>query len=327
MGKASRTKQAPDRRSRIAAQRAQERRAAQLKRIYLAGGSVLVVIIVVVALVLVNLNKGSGTAPVASNGPTGAALTKVIDNVTGVPTSVTDTVASGGIPAELLVSAPTTSDVTNDISNIGSFFAYIGGSPLTENGKPEVLFIGAEYCPFCAAQRWAMANSLARFGTFTSLKTTHSSTTDSYPNTRTLTFYGSKYSSPYIAFTSVETTTNEREGNSSNTSTPYVTLQTPTAAQTSIWNQYTADTESFPFIYMGGKYLQEGNLSPLNPQILAGLTWQQIATDMNNPNSSVGKAIIGNANVMTAAICNLTGNKPATACTSTIQALESQLPK
>ena len=36
---------------------------------------------------------------------------------------------------------------------------------------------------------------------------------------------------------------------------------------------------------------------------------------MNNPSSSVGQAIIANANYETAAICTLTNNQPATACT------------
>ena len=32
---------------------------------------------------------------------------------------------------------------------------------------------------------------------------------------------------------------------------------------------------------------------------------------MNDPSSALGKAIIGNANYMTAAICKLTNNQPA----------------
>ena len=68
-----------------------------------------------------------------------------------------------------------------------------------------MLFIGSEYCPFCAAQRWAMVNAFSRFGTFTGLTTTHSSSTDADPNTPTLTFYGSKYTSNYISLTTVET--------------------------------------------------------------------------------------------------------------------------
>src|SRR5215471_17073708 len=39
------------------------------------------------------------------------------------------------------------------------------GAPLTSGGKPEMLYIGAEYCPYCAAMRWSMAVALSRFGT------------------------------------------------------------------------------------------------------------------------------------------------------------------
>ena len=74
-----------------------------------------------------------------------------------------------------------------------------------------------------------MVNSLSRFGTFTGLKTTHSSSTDADPNTPTFTFYGSKYTSNYITFTPVEEYTNTPNGSGG-----YTTLQTPTAAQQAI---------------------------------------------------------------------------------------------
>ena len=106
MGKASRTKQDVDRRARIAAQREAQRRAEQRKRIYLAGGSILAVAIVVVAFVLVKLNSGGGTAATASDGPTGAALTAVTKQVTGVHASVTDQVADGGVSKSMFISAP-----------------------------------------------------------------------------------------------------------------------------------------------------------------------------------------------------------------------------
>src|ERR1700734_2843427 len=205
MGKASRTKQDGDRRARIAAQREAERRAEQRKRIYLAGGSILVVVVVVVAFVLVKLNSSGGTAAPSSNGPTGTALSKVVNDVTGVPTSVTDKVAGGTIPSGLLVAATTPAAVTAMAQNDGSYLATVDGPALTQNGKPEVLFIGAEYCPFCAAQRWAMVNAFSRFGPFTGLTTTHSSSTDTDANTPTLTFYGSTYTSKYISLVTVET--------------------------------------------------------------------------------------------------------------------------
>src|SRR6202041_3514418 len=107
MGKASRTKSEPDRRARIAAQRAEQRRAEQRRRIYLAGGSILVVVIVVVAFVLIKLNSSGGTAAASSDGPTGAALASVTKQVTDIPSSVTDQVAGGSVPASNFVAAKT----------------------------------------------------------------------------------------------------------------------------------------------------------------------------------------------------------------------------
>jgi hypothetical protein len=62
----------------------------------------------------------------------------------------------------------------------------------------------------------------------------------------------------------------------------------------------------------------------LTPSVLQG-NWSKIASDLNNPSTANAKAVDGAANFMTAAICKLTNNQPATACTSTVQALESQL--
>ena len=324
MGKASRTKQDSDRRARIAAQREQQRRAEQRKRIYLAGGSILVVAIVVVAFVLVKLNSGGGSPAAASNGPTGTALSALTKQVTTVPSSVTDQVAGGGVNQQLFVSTQTSAEVSSAASNLGSYFGTVNGTALTSGGKPEVLYLGGEYCPYCAAQRWAMISSLSRFGTFSGLTTTHSSSTDVYANTPTWTFYKSTYKSDYITFTPVEEYTNYRIGNSSSTSVGYQTLQTPTAAQQAVGQAYDP-SGSIPFISIGNKYVQVGNLSPLTPSLLTGKTWAQVGAAMANPTSTLGKAIIGNANYMTAAICKLTNNQPATACTPAIQKLQSDL--
>ncbi len=309
MGKASRTKQDADRRARVAAQREAQRRAEQRKRIYIAGGSILVVAIIVVAVVLVKLNSSPGSGPAA---PTGTALSAVVKQVEDVPSSVTDKVGGGGASTSAFVSTATTAAVTSAAAN-GNYFGTINGTLLTSGGKPEVLYIGGEYCPYCAAERWAMVNALSRFGTFSGLKTAHSSSTDVYPNTPTFTFYGSSYTSKYLTFTPVEA-----YGETSST-----TLQTPTAAETSQWQTYDPNG-SIPFLDLATKYVQVGNLSPLTPSMLAGKTWAQIAAAMANPTgSSLGTAEDGNANYITAGICKLTNNLPATACTPSIQQLQS----
>ena len=73
----------------------------------------------------------------------------------------------------------------------------------------------------------------------------------------------------------------------------------------------------------GNKYLIAG--ASYNPGVLAGLSWATIGADLSNPNSAVAKAVDGTANYITAAICQLTGNQPASACTATVKSLEGQI--
>jgi len=312
MGKASRTKVDATRREKIAAQRAAERRAEQRRRILIASGSIIVVIAVVVAFIVIKANNKPATN--ASNGPTGSALASVVSKVTNVPASTLDQIGSGG------------SAFTGKIPPVN------GGTPLTSGGKPEMLYMGAEYCPYCAAERWSMIVALSRFGTFSGLKTTHSASvngaggTEPYPNTPTWTFHGSTYNSQYLTFTPVEMETNLPDKSNGG----YTTLETPTKAQQALLTKYdvppyvpAGSNGAIPFIDFGNKYLIAG--ASYNPQVLSGLSWAQIASDLKNPDSAVAKAIGGTANYMTATICKMTGNQPASACTSAIQSLEAGL--
>jgi thiol-disulfide isomerase/thioredoxin len=302
MGKASRTKVDASRREKIAAQRAAQRRAEQRRRILIASGSILVVIAVVVAFIVVKANnKPSGSS---SNGPTGSALAGVVSKVTNVPASTLDKIGSGSF--------------TGKIQPVN------GGTPLTSGGKPEMLYMGAEYCPYCAAERWSMIVALSRFGTFSGLSTVHSSTTDTPSNISTFTFHGSSYTSKYLTFTPVEMETNIPDQSTGG----YTTLETPTKEQEALITKYdappyTTQAGAIPFIYFGGKYLSIG--ASYDATTLSGLKWDQIAADLNNPDSAVAKAINGTANHITAAICKMTGNQPASACTATVQSLEKSL--
>ncbi|HYZ57607.1 MAG TPA: DUF929 family protein [Streptosporangiaceae bacterium] len=293
MGKASRTKQDVHRRERISAQRAAERRAQVRNRVLLASGAVVVVIAVVVALIVVK--AGSNTAEPSGNGPTGAALASVVSDTTSVPASTLDAVGAGSATAK-----PTP----------------VSGPPLTSGGKPEVLYIGAEYCPYCAFERWGMIVALSRFGTFSGLHTVHSSSTDVFPNTPTFTFYGSTYTSRYLTFTPVEETTNIPQGNS------YTPLQKPTSQQQALMAKYDSGL-SIPFVDIGNKHTIIG--ASANPQVLAGKSWAQIAASLKNASSPVAQAVDGTANYITAAICKLTNNQPANACTPAVRTLQSKM--
>jgi hypothetical protein len=315
MGKASRTKVETSRREKLAAQRAAERRSEQRRRILIASGSVVVVLAVVLTFVIIKLTSKPAVASASSssNGPTGAALASLVNTTTSVPASTLDAVGAGTFTGKIQT---------------------ITGSPppLTSGGKPELLYVGAEYCPYCAANRWAMIVALSRFGTFTGLATVHSAITNGaggqepFPDTPTFTFANAKYTSQYLNFTPVETFTNIPDSANGG----YTALQSLTSAQQGLLNKYDAppyidssEAGSIPFLDFGNKYVSIG-VSYSNTAI-QGLTWSQIATDLHNPDSTAAKAVDGTANYFTAAICKLTNNQPASACTSAVQALESQL--
>ncbi|HEY2519870.1 MAG TPA: DUF929 family protein [Streptosporangiaceae bacterium] len=308
MGKASKAKrQGSTRQQRIAAQRAVARRAEIRNRILIVSGSVVVVIAIVLAFVLVKVNSnGKSSASSSANGPTGTALATVVKNTTTVPASTLDSVGAG--------------------SGVTGLPKPITGSALTSGGKPEVLYMGAEYCPFCAAERWGMVVALSRFGTFKNLSTTHSASGDEFPNTATWTFYKSSYTSKYLAFSPVEMQTNKLASGGQS----YTTLQTPTAAQNALLAKYdappyvaSADKGAIPFVDIGNKYMISG--ASFSPQVLQGKTWSQIATALKNPSSPIAKAVDGTANYITAAICKVTGNQPASACTPAVKKLEAKL--
>ena len=69
---------------------------------------------------------------------------------------------------------------------------------LRSGSRPEIMFICAEYWSKCAAERWALVMALSKFGTFTTLKGTTSSTAGTSPKTPTFSFYGAAYSSKYL---------------------------------------------------------------------------------------------------------------------------------
>ena len=317
MGKASKTKADVARRERIAAQQAAARRAEARRRLFLAAGSILAVAAVVVTFILVKATASPGKAAAASNGPTGVALTKVVDSVTNVPGSVLDTVGAGAISR--------TSVGAGSSNSSGGFLAPISGTPLTSGGKPELMYVGANYCPFCAAERWSMIVALSRFGTFSNLHAIHSSSTDYAPNTPTFTFYGSSYTSKYLSFAPIEETQNYRTGNSSSTNVNYVPLQNPTAAQQALVTKYDL-SDATPFFDLGNRYIQVGDLSPEDPTMLDKLSWATISQDLHNPSSKVAQYVDASANYLTAAILKVDGNQaPAGVITPQVKALEAQI--
>lgn len=175
----------------------------------------------------------------------------------------------------------------------------INGTSLVSDGKPEVLYIGADYCPFCAGERWPLIIALSKFGNFTGLQYMLSSSTGTDPKSPTFTFFGSAYASNYISFVSVELYTRVHN-----------VLQTPTSAEQALLTEY--DTSStIPFVDFGNQFMSQ---SQYDPSLLDNMNWTYIGSQLNNPNSNIGAAIDAAANYLISAICHITNEQPSSVC-------------
>jgi hypothetical protein len=292
-------------------------------RLVIAASAIIVVIVVVLGFAIYKVTAGKASPKAAASAaassdasgnapsPGSASLQALVSQVTGVSVAALNQVGPG------CVQAPPVK---------------ISGQPLTSGGKPEVLFVGAEFCPYCAAERWGVIVALSRFGTFAGLATTHSAVQDGggnsepYPNTRTWTFVHAKFSSKYLAFTPVELNTNIPDPATGG----YTALQSLTKDQKAIVAKYdappyvpAANAGAIPFIDFANRWITVG--ASYSPAVLQGLTWAQIAADLHQPSSPVAQGVLGTANALTAVICSTTGNRPASACTTGIKALETRL--
>lgn len=169
--------------------------------------------------------------------------------------------------------------------------------------KPRVLYVGAEFCPFCAVERWSLVSALSRFGTWDGLAGAVSSPNEgAMSNIQTVTFKDATYTSKYIAFKGWET--RDRMGEP---------LQTMSDADSTLVSKYN-DRGSIPFVLIGGKSTTQG--ATWDGRSLPGMTNTEIAEQMADPNSAISKGAVGAANVYSAQICTLTGQQPANVCNS-----------
>jgi hypothetical protein len=268
----------------------------------LAWGAVALVVVIVAVLVIVFVTR-SNTQDLSYT-PTTPAPAQVVKDVTTIPLSTWNAV---GVTSQVQVSQPT---------------VLPGQPPMTIDGKsPGMLYYGAEYCPYCAAERWAMAAALARFGTWSNLQITASSHSDVYAMTHTLSFHGATLDSPYITFRGIEQYTNIPVAG---TPGEYTTLQNPTKAEAQILAKYssskylpngsTSGGISFPFVDIDNSLLFSG--ASYDPQVLAGLDWTEISGGLSDPTNPVTQAILATGNYMSAGICKATKGQPGSVCDS-----------
>jgi hypothetical protein len=257
-----------------------------------AWGAVVVILVGVIALIVYALTGPPASPGVVQRVPTSGA---VISALNQVPAAVFDSV---GVTASLPLAVPTV--VTRQ-------------PPLESAGKPEVLFVGADFCPFCAAERWPLIVALSRFGHFTTLHNVQSSQLSVFPGIQTFSFVGMSYSSKYVAFTGVELYSNSVDSNGA-----FTQIATLTPAQSALVDRYGtgarqgARTGTFPFVDIDNVMVT--STSGFSPGVLEGHTQSAIAGDLTQPQNPVGQVIVASANYLTAGICRTTDQQPASVC-------------
>jgi hypothetical protein len=185
----------------------------------------------------------------------------------------------------------------------------LGGSA-SAAGKVHVISYNAAWCPHCVANSWAVAVALSRFGTLSGLRQLDSGTyyekvveaKPAYSHTKGLSFLDASYESSLVKFEPV--VAYDVNGHK---------LEKLNGAQESLIKSFDPKL-GFPAVAVGQDWGLVG--SGFSPGVLAGKSPAVIAKAIAEPSSPIAKAIDGEANVLSAAICDATGGEPEEVCTS-----------
>jgi hypothetical protein len=240
-----------------------------------------VTILVTLVVISVSLAVGIYIASTAGN--------SALDSKIGQPVSTEDVTTLYRNSLQPYGPAPPT-DMVKLVENAT-------GPLYTVGGKPIVVYIGAEFCPYCAVQRWSLIMALMRFGNFTNLTYMTSSAAES--DLATFTFVGSSYRSSYVVFQPFENEDRNRGA-----------LQAIPSNYSTEWRLYGS---IYPFMNFGNKYL-----IPTSTMIfgsLQGKNWTQVLNEINS-GDAFGTQIRQSANLLTSLICKLTGEQPSSVCTA-----------
>ncbi|MGA2462384.1 MAG: DUF929 family protein [Candidatus Bathyarchaeia archaeon] len=169
-------------------------------------------------------------------------------------------------------------------------FVEVSKDAIKRDGKLFVFFMGAEYCPYCAAERWAIVRALQKFGQWSGLNQTMSAARDEqFLNLPTYDFTEATYTSTHIEFVSRET--KDRE---------FKPLQKLLKTEEKLLHKYNPKKE-IPFILIGGRFMQIG--SGFTPKIFIGHTFRQTETELKKSESEIRKTIDEEASCIAALLC------------------------
>jgi hypothetical protein len=257
--------------------------------------AVLVILVGVIALVVYALTDTPPAQSVVHPAPTAP---DVVGQLSAVPASTFDAV--GGAASPPLPMTPPT--------------LVSGQAPLTSAGKPEVLFVGADFCPFCAAERWPLIVALSRFGRFGHLANMQSAPQSVFPGIQTFTFTDTTYVSRYVALTAVELYSDTPGANGE-----FTRIARLSPSQQAVVDKYHGTgpgtlAGSYPFVDIANAAVT--STAAFSPTVLVHQSQGTIAADLALAQNPPGQAVIAAANQLTAAICVATGQRPTRVCGS-----------
>jgi thiol-disulfide isomerase/thioredoxin len=169
-------------------------------------------------------------------------------------------------------------------------FVEVSKEPAKLEGKLQVFFMGAEYCPYCAAERWAVVRALQKFGQWNGLKQTMSAARDEpFLNLPTYDFTEATYTSSQTEFVARELKNRE-----------FKPLQKLTKTEEKLVRKYNAGME-IPFLLVGGRFMQIG--AGFSPKLFIGHTFRQTETELKKVESEIRKTIDAEGNIIAALLC------------------------
>jgi hypothetical protein len=184
-------------------------------------------------------------------------------------------------------------------ASIGKF-QRVASPTVRKSGPATFFFMSALFCPYCAAERWAIVESLQRFGSWSNLGPSKSTGgTDGFAALPTYDFLRASYTSRYVDFTARDIA--DAQGHP---------LQRLDAAQQTLVNRYDPKG-GFPFLIIDGSYVQTDSGYP--PGLLVDKTFAQVRSAIRRE-TPLGRAIKQEADLLTALLCIGDGDRPARVC-------------
>ncbi len=158
-----------------------------------------------------------------------------------------------------------------------------------ESEKVLVYYLGAGFCPWCAAERWSIVEALKNFGTWEGLRLDKSAEkNEPFLNLPTYNFSGAKFKSDYIDFIGKEF--QDRNFQDQDHLTDF---------DNTVLDNYNLEGV-IPFTFIGERFVRVG--SGPKPEQLVGLSHDDVKKQLESKNTNLAKAIDEEANYIAALI-------------------------